>query len=365
MGISDRDYARAGGGGASGTRLGAGSLRLLSFNGWIILINVAVFVLGVMLSVRGVPVLLERAVSPDVPRGAKLAITDQMLTTGGQLVAPGTSLRSPAFFRRPIVMQETGQVVGSALYQVMDPLTAFGHFSTYQGFQRLEVWRLVTFQFLHGGVMHLAMNMLGLWLFGGVVERSLGFKKYAAFYLVCGIFGGLMYLTLNFLGNLTHVRIPGLLFNQTTMPLVGASAGVFGVIVACAYLEPRQKVFIWFIPIGIPMPVFAYGYVALSVVNLLTGSANAGGEAAHVGGAIAGYYFIRHSHLLRDFFDIFGDSREPRSTRGNARRHDRGPSEAEVDRVLEKVRLHGLDGLNAADKKILQADTARRRRGGA
>jgi hypothetical protein len=165
---------------------------------------------------------------------------------------------------------------------------------------------------------------------------------------------------------LTGVRIPGLLFNDTTMPLVGASAGVFGVIVACAYIEPRQQVFLMFIPVGIPLPIFAYGYVLFSLINLLTGGSNAGGDAAHVGGAIAGYYFIRHSHLLRDFFDVFGDSRATggkRAARKAARSARKGgPPEAEVDRVLAKVNKEGLGSLNDTERKVLEADTDRRRK---
>ncbi|QYK49534.1 MAG: rhomboid family intramembrane serine protease [Phycisphaeraceae bacterium] len=363
MGISDRDYARHPGrarGSTSGRmRLGVGSLRLLSFNAWLIGLNVAIFVLGILLAGRGVPVLIERSIDPSTPPKAKLVILDQMLTTGGQPVAPGTPVPSSGYFRRPILIEGTNQIVGTALYQMMDPLTAFGHFSTYQGFQRVEVWRLVTFQFLHANFAHLLLNMLGLYFFGGTVERNLGFKKYAAFYLVCGIFGGLAYLLLNVLGNVLPFQIPGLLFHATMMPLVGASAGVFGVIVACAYLEPRESVQLLFIPIGIPLPWFAYGYVLFSILNLLSGGKNAGGDAAHVGGAIAGYYFIRHSHLLRDFFDVFTDSRRPQGQRG---RGGAGvDAEREIDRILAKVRATGADSLTGAERRTLRSATARGR----
>lgn len=363
MGISERDYARSPrrqpGPRAGRLHLGVGSLGLLSFNAWIIIINVAVFVLGLLLSGQSVPILIDKSVESQVSKDAKLVIVDQVLTTGGQPVAPGSSLRVGSYFRRPIIIQGTNAIVGTALYQAMDPLTAFGHFSTYQGFQRVEVWRLVTFQFLHASFTHLLLNMLGLYFFGGTVERSLGFKKYAAFYLVCGIFGGLMYLALNVLGNVLPFRIPGLLFHQTTLPLVGASAGVFGVIVACAYIEPRESVQLLFIPIGIPLPWFAYGYVLFALVNLLSGGKNAGGDAAHLGGAIAGYYFIRHSHLLRDFFDVFSDSRRPPDRPRSLRSH--APDERQVDRILQKVGASGADSLTAAERQILQDATHRRR----
>lgn len=373
MGISDRDYARAGSPNASRARLGVGSMRLMSFTSWVILINIVVYMACFALRGNGIPMYINSELLAERPAG-RLVIQDQVYPPGVKQLPLDVRLQpAPQDIRlqrnaqvcRPIVHEATGQRVGWANFRVMDPINAFGHFSTYQGFQRVEVWRLVTFQFLHATPAHLIMNMLGLWLFGGTVERKLGFRKYAAFYLVCGIFGGLLYMLLNLVGNLAPAvfgwlqSVPGLLAHETTSPLVGASAGVFGVIVACAYLEPREHVQILFIPIGIPLPWFAYGYVALALFNLLSGSANAGGEAAHVGGAIAGYYFIRHSHLLRDFFDIFGDSRKPGGRRQGA--EARG---AEVDRILQKVSRQGADSLTRSERRTL-ASHVRSGKGGA
>ena len=235
-------------------------------------------------------------------------------------------------------------------------LYTVGHFSTLTGFGRLEVWRLVTFQFLHANLLHLAFNMFGLWIFGSLVEGYLGRRKYLAFYLVCGIFGGLMYLTLNLAGIL-GVPLPGVLNIHQTTQLVGASAGVFGVIMACAYIDPKSVVDLLFPPISIRMRTLAYGYVALALYNLLVGGSNAGGDAAHVGGAIAGFFFIRNSHLLVDFFDVLNDSRKA-ATR-------QGPSEAELDRVLAKTRRDGLASLNTRERRVLaEASKARRARAG-
>jgi len=194
------------------------------------------------------------------------------------------------------------------LYQI-------GSLTVHDGFQRLEVWRLITFQFLHSpqSIWHIGMNMFGLWIFGPMVEQYLGGRKYLAFYLICGLAGGLLFSILTVLGNVTGASIPGFLSNDYKTSLIGASAGVFGVIVACAHISPNTTVQLIFPPIPMKLKVFAYGYVALALVQLLAGSSNAGGEAAHMGGAIAGFYFIRNSHHLLDFFDIFGDSRNKSS----------------------------------------------------
>lgn len=270
----------------------------------------------------------------------------------------------------------------------VDPFTYYGHFSTKTVFNQLEVYRLVTFQFLHGGITHLFFNMFGLYIFGPIIEDSLGKKKYLALYLVCGIFGGLLYLLLNLLGNLlpmVGIAFPGLLFHDPATPLVGASAGVFGVIMASAYVLPDSKVVLFPIPIELKIKTLAYVYCGLAVASWIIGTTplgpvlrmqNAGGEAAHVGGAIAGYFFIRNSHLLRDFFDVFEDSRKPnrnpRSPDTSAPRsrgffsgmfsRDKPLSDAELDRILRKISDSGMSSLSEKERRALQADTDLKRK---
>ncbi len=254
-------------------------------------------------------------------------------------------------------------VVRDKLLGPIDAVTYYGHFSTFKVTLQggLEFWRFVTFQFLHHDIMHIVMNMLGLYMFGQGVEEHLGRKRYMAFYLVCGIAGGLMYLLLNALGQLAP-NVPGLIGNSANTPLIGASAGVFGVIMAAAYLYPDMVVQLIFPPISMPLKVLAYIYVAIAIVTLFARGSNAGGEAAHIGGAIAGFFFVRNSHLLRDFFDVFDDSRKPK--RGPAPPKGSilsrlGPgarpvSDAEIDRIYEKIRTQGMQSLSDAEKDALE-----------
>ncbi len=247
-----------------------------------------------------------------------------------------------------VVFRSRGNPLDGVLYQL-------GSLSVSDAFGRLEVWRLITFQFLHDpmSIWHLLMNMFGMWIFGPMVERYLGRKKYLAFYLVCGLAGGVLF---------TILTLVGMLPNGFDSQLIGASAGVFGVIVACAYVAPNMVIQLLFPPIPLKMRTFAYGYVGFALFSLLSGSQNAGGEAAHVGGAIAGFFFIRHSHLLTDFFDVFGDSRPGKGTRPKKTskksvyrnyRNTPGPSQDEVDKILQKVSQHGLASLSEKEKKVL------------
>jgi len=313
MALQDRDYLRDESAGGFGRGLGAGfggGRFRLSVNGWIIAINLAVFLLGMF-----VPGL-----------GAKL--------------------------------------------------TDLGHFSTYMLVKKLEFWRVITFQFLHAGPAHVFFNMFGLYMFGSIVEQHLGGRRYAAFYLVSGVCGGLMYFILNAIAQVfasfQWPQIPGLLFTSPTTPLVGASAGVFGVIMACAYIAPNAVVQLILPPVPIRLKLLAYGYVGIALFNVLLGGQNQGGDAAHIGGAVAGYFFIRHSHLLSDFFDVFG----PKSDRGKKRnskfpkfgagqREGGGLSAgtvSEVDRILAKVRDQGLASLSEREKTTLREATEAQRR---
>jgi len=252
----------------------------------------------------------------------------------------------------------------------IDAVTWFGHFSTAEAlfykagntmYVNLEVWRFITFQFLHANLLHVFFNMFGLYIFGGMVEQYLGRRRYLAFYLLCGIFGGLMYVLLNLLGQ-TGMHIPGVLVNDPRTPLIGASAGVFGVIMACAYIAPNARLMLLFPPIPMRLKVFAYAYVAFTAFNLLVGGHNAGGDAAHIGGAIAGAYFIRNAHMLYEFFNVFSKGRPPP---GNPRRaaphkHKSKRNTAEIDRVLAKIATQGLASLTDKEKQILRQETDQR-----
>jgi len=393
LGIYDRDYFRndrtgRGGGRAPVGRQAVGVMGMFSVNTWLIIINVAVFFFGATLAGSGVPVLMMDA---DLPEGTNRAMVLEE--------AEFQRSEQPGVFARPVGVREgqtsrvavaqlpalraearshdrevwvlrrvdsgtievvTVKIVGRNLYRTMDPLQAYGHFSTAKGFFGIEVWRLVTFQFLHAGITHLFFNMFGLYIFGAMVEQYLGRRRYLAFYLVSGVFGGLAYLVLNILGEGLGLRMPGVLINDIHTPLVGASAGVFAVIMACAYIAPSTVVRLLFPPIPIRLKYFAYGYVAIAAFSLLRGASNAGGDAAHLGGALAGYFFIRNSHLLRDFFDVFGDSRRPK--RGAKASKKDGRRQREVDRILVKVRREGLDSLSAGEKRALTRASEQQRR---
>ena len=275
-------------------------------------------------------------------------------------------------FTRPIydVSANPPVEIGVALNEWKPPLQRWLQFSTHSFIMRVEFWRVVGFQFLHANNVHLLVNMVGLFFFGSLVEEYLGSKRYLAFYLLCGIFGALMYLVLNLLGISAtlmlnrDVHLPGLLFSSLFTPLVGASAGIFGVLMAGAFLAPNAIVYFFFV-LPLQLRTLAYALIALALFSLITGGHNAGGEAGHLGGALAGYYFIRHPHHLHGFFDFLGRV-DPTSHHYRAGRHlprppGIGSGNAEIDRILDKIKYEGMRSLSDEEKRLLNEASRRGR----
>ena len=223
------------------------------------------------------------------------------------------------------------------------------HMSTEHVIWNLQYWRFIGFQFLHADLQHLIFNMIGLYFFGPLVEQYLGGKRFLVFYLLCGIFGAVLYLVLNLGGYIVGREIPFLLVNDPASQLIGASAGVFGILIAGAFLAPKATVLVFFI-LPMKLATMAYLLVAYSVITMFIHGSNAGGETAHLGGALAGWYFIRNPHHLNGFFDFLGKA-DPTSKHFALR--DKGASQKDVDRILDKIHKKGLQSLTSKEKKIL------------
>lgn len=373
MGFEDRDWNRAS---ARGMRRSA----RWTVNGWIIAICAAVFMLDGFVGLTrpgrifidrtgldGGPLPAEAAQAR--PAGETLSLRDASERYGPAIVvvARRAGVAAPSVLVEPLAAD--GRVVGFNWYQRAKPIEALLHFSTAtalfgdtgSGHGLPQIWRFVGFQFLHANLVHLLFNMMGLWFFGPVVERYLGGKRYGAFYLLCGVCGAAMYLLLNFLG--TQFGAPGkalpfLLPNDPTTPLVGASAGVFGVIMAAAFLAPAAEVLVFMV---IPMPLrnLAYTLVGVALITLFVGGDNAGGEAAHLGGAIAGFWLIRHPEKLHALFDWMGTFDPTSRSRRVRSLRRKGSATAEVDRILDKIQREGLHSLTQAERQTLREASRR------
>jgi membrane associated rhomboid family serine protease len=206
------------------------------------------------------------------------------------------------------LIQRLTQPPEAILYQ-SGPLQNWGYFSLDLAIRHAQVWRFFTFQFLHLGLIHLGMNMLGLYYFGPMVESHLGRRRYIAFYLLCGFGGALLYVIL--FGT-------GILVENPDTRLLGASASIFGILVAAAIVAPYEVIRLWLPPISLYLRTLVLIFLGISVYVVVmygkVGAYNAGGEAAHLGGAALGWLLIKNEQWL-DFFD----RRRPRLKYGGRR----------------------------------------------
>ncbi len=141
------------------------------------------------------------------------------------------------------------------------------------------VWTTVSYMFLHAGLQHLFINMLGLYIFGPVVERALGTRQFYIFYFLCGVFGAL-------LGGLTLLRL------ENAPPVVGASGAAMGVLVAAAILAPDRRILFFPIPIPLKTRTWLLITIALNMLALLNPASNVF-VMGHFGGMAVGYLFMK------------------------------------------------------------------------
>jgi len=219
------------------------------------------------------------------------------------------------------------------------------HFSVfpYNFAASLQLWRFVTYQFLHdpGGFGHIFFNMLVLFFFGPMLERLWGPRKFLLFYLICGAAGGILYTFLVLVGWLSM-----------PLPLIGASGAILGTIAATTVLYPRARVYIWGV---FPMSLFVLSSLLalFSILTLLSPSRHpdAGGQAAHLAGLVAGaVYVLSQNWRTRLNFKL-------RSRYWQKTIDSQQSLRIEVDRILQKVHDQGLQSLTRREKKILQKAT--------
>ncbi len=136
-------------------------------------------------------------------------------------------------------------------------------------------WQVVTYGFLHGGLMHLAFNMFALYMFGGAMEQVVGSRRYLVYYLVCVIAAAVT--------QLGFAALTGDIY-----PTVGASGGVFGLLLAYAVYFPRNRVMLLFPPIPIPARWFVVIYAGIELFLGVTGTQSGVAHFAHLGGLVGG-----------------------------------------------------------------------------
>lgn len=154
--------------------------------------------------------------------------------------------------------------------------------SPYSNVPGFEPWQLVTYGFLHGSFTHIAFNMFALWMFGSAIEQVLGEKPFAIYYFTCIIGAALAQLAV------VHW------FTGGFYPTLGASGGVFGLLLAFGLMFPHQRIMLLFPPIPMPAWLFVTGYGVIELFLGVTGTQAGVAHFAHLGGMAIGFLLIEY-----------------------------------------------------------------------
>ncbi len=221
-----------------------------------------------------------------------------------------------------------------------------------------EVWQLVTYMFLHGGLLHLLFNMFALWMFGMELENDWGSKKFLLYYMVCGIGAGISNLLI------------GPLFGQAG-PTVGASGAIYGVLIAFGMMYPDRPIFIYFL-LPIRARYFVMIYIALELYAGVMGSPDGVAHFAHLGGALVGWIYILVDQKRIPGKNLFRRSKMrvfttkeknryaapyERTSISDAKYYDLHDedrvNQQRIDEILDKISQSGYQSLTEDEKKIL------------
>jgi membrane associated rhomboid family serine protease len=210
-----------------------------------------------------------------------------------------------------------------------------------------QLWQPFTYLFLHGSFTHIFFNMFALWMFGAEIENYWGTKNFVIYYFVCGIGAALINL----------VATAGLPF-----PTIGASGAIFGVLLAFGMMFPDRYIYIYFL-LPVKTKYFVAGYALIEFFsglgNRSMGSGSDVAHFAHLGGMAVGFIYItikRNEWSIKRTFRNFSIPKKPKGPVLWQGGKDNDASEAEIDRILDKISSRGYDSLTAEEKrKLLKA----------
>lgn len=257
-----------------------------------------------------------------------------------------------------------------------------------------HIYQLFTYMFAHGGFSHIFFNMFALWMFGCIVERTWGPKKFLTYYIVCGVGAGLFQELAQFAQfyliaseQLSHFTLAQTMkvanANAAFLNLwttVGASGAVYGILLAFGMLYPEERIFIFPLPVPIKAKWFVMGYAAIELFMAYSSTGDGVAHLAHLGGMVFGFFLIRYWRRHPDirysrrsgqrFFDSMRASWERRTGRKDRggvftnsanTRHEsdwdynarRKAEQERMDEILDKIRRNGYESLTREEKQQL------------
>ena len=212
----------------------------------------------------------------------------------------------------------------------------------------VRFYTILTYQFFHGGFLHLLFNMLWLYWVGRIFLDFLKPRQFHFVYLAGGFAGAILF-ALAF--NIFPVFISGI----SGQVIIGSSAAVMAIIVATATLVPHYSIRLLLFG-DVKLKYLAIAYIVLDLIG--TASANAGGSFAHIGGAIIGFTYIKVLRNGTDWSNLFKKKPKLRVVKNNgakpsAKKNESSVDQREIDSILDKISKSGYDKLTKEEKETL------------
>lgn len=253
-----------------------------------------------------------------------------------------------------------------------------------------HIYQFLTYMFLHGSFTHILFNMFALWMFGSVIERVWGPRKFLFYYICCGIGAGftqelVQYADYSIQGIAAYQYVNAGGVQMTTnayinlWTTIGASGAVYGILLAFGMIFPNERLFIIPFPFPIKAKWLIVGYVAIELFSAMSGPGDGVAHMAHLGGMLFGFLLIRYWQKHPDSSGRFGRSNgmeffdnmkrkfeeRQRNSRMNAERQQtrretdeeynarQRQNQEKIDAILDKIRKSGYDSLTKEEKQKL------------
>jgi membrane associated rhomboid family serine protease len=266
-------------------------------------------------------------------------------------------MRQSAYYRPRVSFTVALLIVNAIVFLIecatcgYPPLFSTGNYFalSVEGLKQGFVWQLLTYQFMHAGLLHIFLNCWVIYVFGHEIEETLGPQKFLALFLTSGVVGGLLQSAA---GWIWPLHFGG--------AVVGASAGAFGLVAAFAILFPERELtmLLFFI---VPIRLSAKALLIFSAILALLGIAfpiSNIANAAHLGGMLTGVFFaLQFSRGGWPRWQFPSNSTPSRKSQNNLSTDEFVKSE--VDPILDKISAHGIQSLTAHEREVLEKARAK------
>jgi len=173
----------------------------------------------------------------------------------------------------------------------------------------LRFWQPLTYIFLHENIWHILFNLLFLWMFGVDLERTWGTHRFYVYFFLTGIGAGLINVLVE------TALDPHGVGKSTTIPTIGASGAIYGVLLAAAIMFPDRQIWLIPFPVTIPMKLYVAGAIAIEFFSTLGADKDSVSHVTHLGGALVGYLYLRRGLFMYRARNNFLDWKRRRAKR--------------------------------------------------